>query len=166
MQPDDRHLAQLNIGRLRHDPHDPRVADFMQALDLVNGIGRRSPGFVWMMTGSGEPNTGNTENAIRGDVRAITNLTVWEDPASLEHFVWNTVHRRFYERWAEWFELMGDQHLVLWWVPVGHRPGLDEALGRLAHLKAHGDTDHAFGWSHLKDARLWKTHGCAQVAAE
>ncbi|MGZ2258305.1 DUF3291 domain-containing protein [Roseobacter sp. A03A-229] len=25
---------------------------------------------------------------------------------------------------------------------------MDEALERLAHLKAHGDSDHAFGWAH------------------
>jgi hypothetical protein len=54
----------------------------------------------------------------------------------------------------------------MWWVPAGHKPTLDEALERLAHLQANGDSDHAFGWKYLKDATLWKDHGCAQVAAE
>lgn len=31
---------------------------------------------------------------------------------------------------------------------------------------ASGDSDHAFGWSYLKHAQVWRTHGCAQVAAE
>ncbi len=34
---------------------------------------------------------------------------------------------------------MGDLHLVMWWVPEGQRPTLDEGLERLAHLQAQGD---------------------------
>ena len=159
------HLAQLNVGRLLAPTDDPRVADFMQALDLVNGIGKRSPGFVWMMEGSGEPGTGNTEAKIDGDPQFVANLTIWQDAGSLEHFVWNTVHRKFYERRAEWFEVLGKMHLVLWWVPQGHRPSLAEALERLDHLNRNGDTPHAFGWKGLPDANLWRSRGCAHSAA-
>ena len=63
------HLAQLNVGRLVAETDDPRVAEFMAALDRVNGLGKRMPGFVWMMEGSGEPGTGNTETKIGGDPR-------------------------------------------------------------------------------------------------
>jgi hypothetical protein len=160
------HLAELNVGRLLAPTTDPRVAEFMAALDRVNGMGKRMPGFVWMMEGSGAPGTGNTENAIGGDPQFVSNLTVWESVETLENFVWNTVHRQFYERRAEWFEVLGRMHLVMWWVPAGHRPTLEEALARLAHLQAQGDSDHAFGWSYLKEAQLWKTHACARMAAE
>ncbi len=160
------HLAELNVGRLLAPTDDPRVAEFMAALDLVNGLGKRMPGFVWMMEGSGAPGTGNTENAIGGDAQFVSNLTVWDSVAALEAFVWNTVHRQFYERRAEWFQVLGRMHFVMWWVPAGHKPTLDEALARLAHLEAQGDSDHAFGWTYLKEAQLWKTHACAQVAAE
>jgi hypothetical protein len=160
------HLAELNVGRLLAPTDDPRVAAFMEALDRVNGIGKRSPGFVWMMEGSGEPGTGNTEAKIGGDPQYVSNLTVWEDVGSLENFVWNTVHRTFYQRRAEWFEVLGSMHFVMWWVPNGHKPTLDEALARLDHLRAHGDTEHAFGWSYLKEAQLWKTKGCNEMAAE
>ncbi len=160
------HLAELNVGRLLAPTDDPRVADFMAALDRINGIGKRSPGFVWMMEGSGQPGTGNTETKIAGDPQYVSNLTVWQDVASLEHFVWNTVHRTFYERRAEWFEVLGKMHFAMWWVPEGHQPTLDEALARLDHIAAHGDTDHAFGWSYLKEAEAWKTKGCGPVAAE
>lgn len=160
------HLAELNIGRLIADTDDPRVAEFMGALDRVNGLGKRMPGFVWMMEGSGEPGTGNTEQKIDGDPRFVSNLTVWEDVTSLENFVWNTVHRQFYQRRQEWFEVLGKMHFVMWWVPKGHQPTLDEALDRLAHLEKNGDSDHAFGWSYLKEARLWKTRNCNEMAAE
>lgn len=160
------HLAELNVGRLIAPTDDPRVAEFMENLDRINGMGKRMPGFVWMMEGSGEPGTGNTENAIGGDPQFVSNLTVWEDVASLEKFVWQTVHKQFYDRRQDWFEVLGDMHFVMWLVPVGHAPTLDEALARLEHLRAHGDSDHAFGWSHLPQAQLWKTRHCNQTAAE
>jgi hypothetical protein len=165
MQPDGHHLAELNIGRLLAPTDDPRVAEFMAALDLVNGLGKRMPGFVWMMEGSGEPGTGNTETKIGGDPQFVSNLTVWEDVETLENFVWNTVHRQFYARRAEWFEVLGQMHFVMWWVPAGQLPTLDEGLARLEHLKANGDGDHAFGWKYLKEARLWQSRGCAPAAA-
>ncbi len=136
----------------------------MDNLDRVNGLGKRMPGFVWMAEGSGEPGTGNTEAKIDGDPQFVSNLTVWEDVKSLETFVWGTIHKQFYERKAEWFELMGDHHFVMWWVPVGHRPTLEEALGRLDLLKSQGDTDDAFGWSYAQ-ATMHETHACG-VAAE
>lgn len=159
------HIAELNVGRLIAPTDDPRVGEFMRALDRVNGMGKRMPGFVWMMEGSGEPGTGNTEAKIDGDPRFVSNLTVWESVEALEAFVWNTVHRQFYARRAEWFEVLGKMHFVMWRVPAGHRPTLDEGLKRLAHLQAHGDSDHAFGWAHLPQAKLWREARCA-VAAE
>lgn len=159
-------LAELNVGRLLAPTGDARVAEFMDALDRVNGLGKRMPGFVWMMEGSGAPGTGNTEARIDGDAQHVANLTVWQDLPSLENFVWNTVHRAFYQRRAEWFEVLGKMHFVMWWVPEGHRPTLTEALARLDLLQTGGASDEAFGWSYLKDAQLWKSHGCAQVAAE
>ena len=159
------HLAELNIGRLLAPTDDPRVAGFMGALDRVNGLGKRMPGFVWMMEGSGEPGTGNTATKIGGDPQFVSNLTVWESVETLEQFVWNTVHRAFYERRAEWFEVLGRMHFVMWRVPAGHRPTLDEGLARLDHMQAHGDSDHAFGWSWLPQAKLWQAHRCTKGEA-
>jgi hypothetical protein len=34
--------------------------------------------------------------------------------------------------------------MALWWVPAGHRPGMDEATKRIAHLEKHGPTQFAF----------------------
>ncbi|MBO9450254.1 DUF3291 domain-containing protein [Tropicibacter sp. R16_0] len=166
MQPDGYHLAELNVGRLLAPTDDPRVAEFMANLDRVNGLGKRMPGFVWMMEGSGEPGTGNTENSIGDDPQFVANLTVWKDAPSLEKFVWGTIHKQFYERRQEWFEVLGAMHFVMWWVPEGHEPTLDEAMERLEHLRSHGATEHAFDWSALKDAKMWQSHGCSHVAAE
>jgi hypothetical protein len=166
MQPVGTHLAELNVGRLVAATDDPRVAEFMNALDQINGLGKRMPGFVWMMEGSGEPNTGNTETKIDGDPRFVANLTVWENVETLESFVFNTLHRRFYERRREWFEVLGEMHFVMWWVPEGHKPSMEEALERLEHLKQNGDSDHAFGWSYLEQAKLFRSRACTVEAAE
>ena len=157
------HLAELNVGRLLATRDDPRVAEFMENLDRINGLGKRMPGFVWML--EGEDGQGATENAIAGDPQYVPNLTVWESVQTLETFVWGTVHKQFYERRADWFEVLGQMHFVMWWVPIGHKPTLDEALERLDMLRDKGDTPEAFGWKFLKDAVMWKTHGC-QIAAE
>ena len=76
IQPEGYHLAELNVGRLLAPTDDPRVAEFMANLDRVNGLGKRVSGFVWMMEGSGEPGTGNTENSIGDDPQFVANLTV------------------------------------------------------------------------------------------
>lgn len=158
------HLAELNVGRLVGATDDPRVQAFMDNLDKVNGLAKRMPGFVWMMEGTA--GAGNTDTAIEGDAQFIPNLSVWENVETLEKFVWGTIHKQFYERRQEWFEVLGSMHFVMWWVPEGHQPSLQEALARLDHLRDNGDSDHAFGWSYLKQATMWRSHGCTPVAAE
>ena len=151
-------LAQLNIGRVRHPVDDPRMADFMNNLALVNGLAERSEGFVWRL----KDETGNATNIqVFDDPRIIPNMSVWKSIETLERFVWQTVHKRFYGRKQEWFERMDGPHLVLWWIPQGHRPTIAEAVERLNHLKHHGSSDYAFGWDHVASAKLWKAARCA-----
>ena len=144
------HLAELNIGRLLAPMDDPRVADFMNNLDRINGLGKRMPGFVWMSERSGEPGTGNTENSIGDDPLLVFNLTVWEDLPSLQDFVYKTLHAKLMDRKAEWFEVLGEQHFVMWWVEEGHRPTRDEVLARLSDLRENGPSARAFGWDQIK----------------
>ena len=147
-----RHLAQLNVGRLVAPTDSPQVAEFMRALDTVNGMGKRMPGFVWMMEGSGEPGTGNTENNIGDDPQMVANLTVWEDVESLRNFAFQTLHAKFFQRRAEWFEPHGAPHFVMWWIDAGHRPTLAEGLERLDLLRTDGASDRAFDWAWAKRA--------------
>jgi hypothetical protein len=154
----DRHLAQINVARLKYPLDDPRVAGFVSNLGRVNGIADRSPGFVWRLMDEAGDATGV---AVADDPRMIVNLSVWEDAAALEHFVWNTVHRQIYARRAEWFEAMAAMHVAMWWIGPGRTPTLAEALARLDHLNIHGPTDHAFGWESLPGATLWREARCA-----
>ena len=120
----------------------------MENLDRINGLGKRMPGFVWMMEGAA--GAGNTEAKIDDDPRYVPNLTVWETAAQLETFVFKTLHAKFMERRAEWFEALETMHFVMWWVPDGHKPTLAEALAKLAQLQSDGETPAAFGWDYLR----------------
>lgn len=165
MQPAGFQLAEFNVGTLLYDWDDPRVADFANGLDMVNGIAKRSPGFVWMMDeASMEAAQTDPDGVLGGNPRLASTLSVWEDAATLEHFVWNTVHKQFYDRKAEWYGAFESLRLVMWWVPAGHRPSVTEAMSRFRHLQEHGETEHAFGWSFLKDASLWKQKQCGDAA--
>ncbi|MBN9888096.1 DUF3291 domain-containing protein [Salipiger abyssi] len=165
MQPDGHHLAEFNLGVLKYDWDDPRVKDFVDGIGRVNAIAQRSAGFVWMMDGDEmESEQLAPEGVLGGNPRLASTLSVWEDAAHLEHFVWNTVHKQFYDRKAEWYDAVDAVRLVMWWVPEGHRPTTTEAMERFRHLEAHGDSEFAFGWAHLKEAELWKTKQCGEAA--
>lgn len=152
------HLAELNIARPLYDLDDPRIADFVDRLDAVNAIAERSPGFVWRLM----EEAGNALSVQAfDDPRLIVNMSVWETPEHLEHFVWNTVHKQVYRRKAEWFKALAAHHFVMWRVEEGHVPTLAEAREKLEHLERRGDSDEAFGWAHLPHVRLWQTQRCA-----
>lgn len=151
-------LAEFNVGHLRYPIDDPRVRRFVMALDMVNEIAKRMPGFVWRLK-DGSGNT--TAISVYDDPRIIPNLSVWTDIGSLENFVWKTVHKTFYERREQWFEVLEKQNFVMWPVEDGHEPSLAEARDRLEHLNQYGDSDQAFGWSYAPQARLWLEARCA-----
>jgi len=153
-----RHLAPLNIGRFRYSTDDPRMADFMNNLDFVNGLAERSKGFVWRL----KDESGNATNFRPfPDPNMAVNLSVWDSVETLERFVWQTVHKRFNGRRPDWFEKLDGPHFVMWWVPAGHRPTLIEAKERLEYLATRGPSDHAFGWESVPAAQLWKTARCS-----
>jgi uncharacterized protein DUF3291 len=153
------HVAQLNIGRLRYETDDPRMADFMNNLERINALAERSSGFVWRYTDA----TGNATDTrpYDGDPRMAVNMSVWESIEALEKFVWQTVHTRFYARKHEWFEQLEGAYFVLWHVAAGHRPSVQQAIERLEHLKKNGPSEHAFGWRDVASAKLWRSARCA-----
>ncbi len=99
-------------------------------------------------------------HTVFGGPDTLLTLSVWETPQQLEHFVWNTVHKQIYNRKADWFKQMKSHHLVMWWVEEGHKPSLEEAKERLDHLNSKGDSELAFGWSHLPQVKLWQQQRC------
>ena len=137
-----RQLAQFNVARL-HEPLDhPDTAEFVDALDEVNALAESSPGFVWRLVD--EEGRSSSYVTAFDDPLMIINMSVWTSADALYHFVFRTAHAAFLRRRREWFERLGEAILVCWWVPAGHHPSVEEAMERLADLRAHGVTDRAF----------------------
>ena len=152
-------LAELNVGYAAYPLDDPRMSGFIDNLDTINALAKRSLGFVWRMkSDSGSA----TDISVPGDAEIISNMSVWEDVASLGNYVFSTVHARFYERKEEWFQAMTSHHFVMWMVEDNHTPDLAEAMERLEYLQKRGSTDHAFGWDFV-DQSAWRR---CTVAAE
>jgi len=153
-----RHLAQFNIARIRYPLDDPRMKEFVDNVARINGLADQIEGFVWRL----QDESGNAMGmSVYGDPTILPNLTVWENVAALERFVFKTAHSRFYRRREEWFAPTGPT-LAMWWVEPGARPGLQEGVARLDHLKLHGPSEFAFGWESLPEAQSWKAARCAR----
>jgi len=114
---------------------------FVVALDPVNRIAERSPGFVWRL-GSSQSHGATTLRD--GSFPVIVNLSVWESYEALHAFVYHSPHGAYLRRRARWFEPSPQPSTVLWWVEAGQRPTVEEALRRLRHLRAHGPSPQAF----------------------
>jgi hypothetical protein len=138
-------LAQLNIG-VPQGPIDSAVmADFVAQLDEINQLAERSRGFVWRL--KDEANNATSFRPFDDDT--LMNLSVWEDPVALRDYVYRSAHSTVMKRRREWFQHMKEANLVLWWVPSGHRPTIEEAVERLRILRSHGPCDRAFTFGKL-----------------
>jgi hypothetical protein len=74
----------------------------------------------------------------------LINMSVWSSLRELRAFVYTTAHVGVLRQRRAWFEQLVEAHLVLWWVPAGHIPTIDEALERLDLLRRDGPTPAAF----------------------
>ncbi|HTS74586.1 MAG TPA: DUF3291 domain-containing protein [Bryobacteraceae bacterium] len=142
------HLAQLNVGRILHPLDHPAIRPFMDALDHINRLADNAPGFVWrLQTESG--NATDVKHPWSADPFFLVNMSVWTTPQALRDFIYRSEHREYLARRGEFFEKMAQAHYVLWWIPAGHIPTLEEAAGRLEHYQRNGPTPYAFWFGNL-----------------
>ncbi|MFI6868205.1 DUF3291 domain-containing protein [Nocardia sp. NPDC050406] len=136
------HLAELNLAMLRYPLDDPRMAGFTSMLEPINALADASPGFVWRLVD--EDGADATSMRPLGE-DVIINLSVWESREALWDYVYRSQHLDFLSRRSDWFARPREPMTVLWWVPAGHIPTLEEALDRLRMLRENGSTPAAFG---------------------
>jgi hypothetical protein len=137
----DYHIAQINVGRTVAPTDDPAMRDFMDNLAPINALADATPGFVWRL----QTDEGNaTALRFRNDPGLFLNMSVWESIDALHQFTYYSAHTEFFRRRAEWFHRLDTPVTVLWWIPAGHIPTMDEADQRLALLETHGPTPLAF----------------------
>lgn len=137
-------LAQLNVAVMKSPLDSPPMAEFVGNLQRINRLAEESPGYVWRL----ESDAGDA-TAFRplGD-NVLVNLSLWADTESLSRYVYRSAHVEIMRRRRDWFERMGQAYLVLWWVPAGHRPTVEEAVERLELLRANGPSPAAFTFGH------------------
>ncbi|WP_076417884.1 DUF3291 domain-containing protein [Colwellia sp. UCD-KL20] len=135
------HLAQLNIATAKYDLETIEMKDFMDNLDPINAIAESSKGFVWRL----QDEAGDaTSIQFFDDPRTIVNMSIWESVDSLKDFMFRTHHKDFFKRKSEWFTKEAEDTYVLWWVPEGTIPTLEQAVQKLYYLRKHGETPQAF----------------------
>ena len=136
-------LAQMNLATMREPLESPGMADFVANLDRINALAESSPGFVWRL--QTEDGDATALRPLGDDV--LINLSVWDGPESLSRYVYETAHVEIMRRRKEWFERMREAHVVLWWVPRGPRPTVQEGVDRLETLRQRGPSEDAFTFS-------------------
>jgi heme-degrading monooxygenase HmoA len=135
-------LAQVSTARLRAPVESPAVRGFVVAVDRINRLAERSPGFLWRH---------QAHDGTDDDQRTILNLSVWQSYEHLHAYVYRSEHGAYVRRGAEWFEPLPTPTTALWWVPDGHRPAVDEALARLGYLRRCGPSPRSFSLRHRYD---------------
>jgi hypothetical protein len=127
------HLAQANVSRLRFPAADPRSAEVIAATDRINRLAARAPGYVWHQRGH------------EGDEgRLIVNVSLWTSYARLHEFTYRSAHNHYIRRQRQWFEPVAQPSTVLWWVPAGTIPTVEDATTRLRYLRTYGPGPSAF----------------------
>lgn len=135
------HLAQMNIARAVDDMESETMAGFVARLEEINALADSSPGFVWRL----QDEAGDATNIQAfSDPDLLVNMSVWEDLESLQYYVYKSAHVELLKNKAAWFEKLTDVSQVLWWVPAGEIPTVEDGKRRLEHLQAHGVTGSAF----------------------
>ncbi|TGD71095.1 DUF3291 domain-containing protein [Mangrovimicrobium sediminis] len=133
-------LAQLNIARLSAPLDSPQLIDFVVNLDRINALADTSPGFVWRL----QTEEGDATGIDHFGADYIANLSVWESIDALHDYVYRSAHVEILRRKKEWFQKMPESHMVLWWVPAGHTPSIEEAGERLTLMREQGPGPQAF----------------------
>ena len=131
MRGNEQHLAQFNVARMLAPIDDPVMEGFRSQLDRINALADQSPGFVWRLQTEGGDTTSIRAYA---DPLVIVNMSVWESLEALHQYVYKSPHVGPLRDRRQWFEPATTPVLVLWWVPAGHIPAVEEEL-----LKAHED---------------------------
>jgi hypothetical protein len=137
-------LAQMNIATLVAEQGAPVVQPFFDALAEVNALAEASPGFVWRLKDDASDNA--TSFAVTADPRLIVNMSVWENVDALFDFVYRTAHTSIMAKRRQFFVKPEDDqaYQVLWWVPAGTAPTINDGLAKIWHLDRFGPTPLAF----------------------
>jgi len=135
------HLAQINIAKAKDSMDSDVMKGFVDRLDEINKLADESPGFIWrLQTEEGDA----TSIQAFDDPSMIVNMSVWESTEALKKFVYKSLHVELIRDREAWFDKIASAHQVLWWVPAGHIPSVEEGKEKLELLQLKGPSKEAF----------------------
>ena len=143
-------LVVFNIGKLKEPLMSETMAEFRQALGPMNDLARISPGYVWQYSPRTEEERKSNSGGISilQDELMMPQLSVWEDAASVEHYVIKSGHGSYLKRRREWFDKLPEPYGACWWRECQEGPweppSLAEAVAKMELLRDGGSTEHAF----------------------
>lgn len=144
------HFAQFNVAWLKNPLDHPEIVDFKNAIDHLHDLADRAPGFIWRYVAEGQ----SSATTVRplGE-NGIINFTVWLNREVMADWVYRGKdHSTALRRRRDWFYPPIEANVVMWWIPAGHIPTLDEALDRLQYLRTYGPTPLAFTFKEKYEA--------------
>ena len=144
------HLAQINIAEALAPLDSEIMSGFVEGLERINRLAEESEGFVWRLKGEDESNA--TDIQAFENPLIIVNMSVWEDLESLKAFTFHTDHVYFLRNRKQWFKKMDTPPYVLWWIPAGTVPSVEDGKKALQHLAEYGATEEAFDFKRPYDA--------------
>jgi len=136
-------LAQLNIAKAKSSLESVEMKEFVDNLVPVNQIAESAEGFVRRLKDEGGD---ATSIQAFSDPNIIVNMSTWLSVDALKSFIFKTNHRNFLRRKSEWFHNIAEDSYVLWWVPVGYKPTVEEGVEKLKCLRKNGETPTAFSF--------------------
>ncbi|PHR93351.1 MAG: hypothetical protein COA69_05285 [Robiginitomaculum sp.] len=139
-------LAELNIAEAIYPMDDVRMDGFTSRIDAVNALADRADGFVWRLIDDNSELGGALSLRPFPNPNMLVNMSVWQDVQSLYDFVYKTVHTKVMDGKPAWFSHLKSHSTVMWWVPIGHVPSLEEAKEKLALLDNIGPSKDAFSF--------------------
>lgn len=128
------HLAQANILYAVDSLKSETLASFHELALDIDKLARESPGFVFRI----ESLVDLPEDPY------MLNVSVWESMDALRAFTYRGEHADSLKIRRQWFKPPRGAPSVLWWLPEGSLPDVDESMARLAMLNAKGATAEAF----------------------
>lgn len=137
----DFHLAQANIARMRAPMDDPVMQGFVEQLEPLNALADRSPGFIWRLQ---DEQGDATAIRVFEDELILFNMSLWESVEDLQAYAYHSSHVAAVRARGDWFVPTSKANFVLWWVPAGHIPTVEEAKERLTLLWENEPTAAAF----------------------
>ena len=136
------HLAQLNIAKMKFAIDDSRMSEFVDNLERINALADTAPGFIWRL----QTDDGDATGIDNFGSDIPVNMSVWADAESLHNYVYRSAHNQIMSQRKQWFDRIESAYTVLWWIPEGQIPTIEDAGNKLQFLRDNGPGAEAFSF--------------------